>query len=319
MPRGQSSLAAAAATGTDGIVTTANLHAAGISRRLAERAVATQRWQRAARGIYVPHPPPLTNLDLVRAARAYVDGPMVVTGVVVLRELGLRWLPSIDSVHLRVPDSVRRTSSAAVRVTRTSGFDELTTWVRYGERMADPAQAVADAARHADGLRTARGIVLGAVADRWAGSEELRRRVDRGRRNGSALLHRAVSDAERGCASPPEAELVDALVGRGVPFLVNPEVSVAGRSLGFVDVWLLGTAVGGEVESVERHEGGGREESTYDRHERFRVDGLDLVHLSVRRIRADADEAVTHLLRQAAAGPQVPSGLVVRPRGPVLR
>lgn len=319
MGRGDATRAAAAACGPGRIVTTAQLRAAGISRRLAEREVSAARWQRGARGIYLPRPGPPVAADLVEASAAHVGGPFLVTGCLVLAELGLRWLPPLDGVHVLVPDGVRTTSSHRVRVTRTTDFDRLQTWIRYDAPLAHAARAIVDAARFARSLREARGIVLGGVADGWAVPSDLRGILDAGQRNGSGIARRAILDAERGCASPPEAELVDALVGRGVPFLVNPQLWADGVLLGSPDVWLVRTAVGGEVDSAERHEGEHQVESTYDRHERYAVAGIDLAHLSVRRIRRDAAEAAGHLLRRAAAGPSAPRGLVVVPRGPVLR
>jgi hypothetical protein len=179
-------------------------------------------------------------------------------------------------------------------------------------------RAVVDAARRAGSRRDARGIVLGAVADRRASVAGLDAVLAACRRNGSALARRAIRDAERGCASPPEAELVDALLPLRRPFLVNPELWCDGVKLGSPDVWLLGGAVGGEVESVERHEGDEQAESTYDRHERFAAEGVELVHLSVARIRRDPRAAAAHYLARASAGPRPPRGLVVLPRGPVL-
>jgi hypothetical protein len=60
-----------------------------------------------------------------------------------------------------------------------------------------------------------------------------------------------------------------------------------------------------------------RTESTYDRHERFGGSGLELVHLSVRRVRQDPGAAAAHLLARGT-GRLAPPGLVVRPRGSVL-
>lgn len=281
--------------------------------------MAAGRWQRGARGIYLPRPGPPAAGDLVEAAGVHVKGPFVVTGCLVLAELRLRWLPPMTGVHVLVPDSVRTTSSHRVRVTRTADFDRVQTWSRYEARLADASRALVDAARFAPTLREARGIVLGGVADGWAAPDDLRAILDAGQRNGSGIARRVIRDAERGCASPPEAELVDALVGRGVPFLVNPQLWLGGVLLGSPDVWLVGTAVGGEVDSAERHEGERQVESTYDRHERYAAAGIDLVHLSVRRIRRDVGEAAAHLLRRAAAGSSPPPGLVAVPRGPVLR
>lgn len=263
MGRGDRTRAAAAACGSGRIVTSAHLRTVGISRRLAEREVSAERWQRGARGIYLPRPGPPEPGDLVEAAAAHVEGPHVVTGLLVLAELRLRWLPPVADVHVLVPDSVRRRSSHCVRMTRTNDFAHLQTWSRYDARMAHPTRAIVDAARFASNLREARGIVLGAVADGWAVPADLLAILDAGQRNGSGIARRAILDAVRGCASPPEAELVDALVGRGVAFLVNPQLWMDGVLLGSPDVWLVGSAVAGEVESAERHEGDRQVESTY--------------------------------------------------------
>jgi hypothetical protein len=303
-----------------GVVTRSGLTAAGISPRLAEREVSAGRWTRVATGIYLPAPPPPSVMGLVQAAATLVDGPFVVSGIVALAELKLRWLPAAEAVHVLVPDAVRQRSSGLIRVTRTTGFESLQTWTRYGARMAFADRAVVDAARHADSLRTARGIVLGAVADGWAGAAGLRQLLDEGQRNGSALARRAIDDAARGCASPPEAELVDALVGAGQPFYVNPELWLDGVLLGSPDVWLTDLSVGGEVESAERHGGVAGVTATYDRHERFAGGRVELVHISVSRIRESARGAAEHLVRRAVDRRALrPPGLVVVPRGPLLR
>lgn len=300
-------------------MTRSALRTAGISPRLAEREAAAGRWFRAAEGIYLPHPPPASRPDLVRAAAEHVDGRFVVSGLLPLAELGLRWLPPVAGIHVLVPDEVRQTTSGLVRVGRTGSFDDLSTWTRYGADMVEPERAVVDAARYAASLREARGIVLGAVADNWASAGALGEHLARCRRNGSALARRAILDAERGCASPPEAELVDSLVGRGVPFLVNPEMRVAGMRVGFPDVWIVGTAVTGEVESVERHGQLDDQTATYDRHEGFVAAGLEPVHLSVKRIRRRDSDAASYLLHRAATSTRpAPAGLTVVPKGPVL-
>ena len=302
---------------TDGAVCATELRAAGVTLDVADREVRAGRWQRVARGVYVLHDRPLGPADLARAGHAYARAPCVVTGLVAVHLLGLRWLPVAERVHVLVDDLLRRPSSGLVDVRRAAVLSEVPSWSRSGVRVAAPERAVVDAALACRQLRDVRGVVLGAVEDRWASFADLAVMLAQRRRNGSALVRRALVDAERGCASPPEAELVDALVGCRRPFLVNPDVWRDGRYLGRPDVWLLGTDVGGEVDSVERHGSAEDTESTYDRHERFQTAGLQLVHLSVRRIRGDPGDAAAHLLARGV-GRVAPSGLVVRPRGPVL-
>ena len=308
---------AVAAAARSVLLTPTTLRAAGISADAAEQAVSDRVWQKPTRGCYVPHVRPLSAMELARAGNAWLGRPCVITGLVALHLFGLRWLPAATDVHLLVDDGVRRASTGPFVVQRTPEW-RRNALEGLGLLWAPLERAVVDAARRAGSLRDARGIVLGAVADRRATPEQLSAVLATGRRNGSGFARRAILDAARGCASPPEAELVDALIPLGMPFLVNPEIWVDGVKLGHADVWVLGSAVGGEVESVERHEGAEQKESTYDRHERFRGGGVDLVHLSVRRIRVDATEAARYYVERAAAGPPVPPGLVVVPRGPVL-
>lgn len=304
-----------------GIVTAATLRAAGLDPRIAERQVRRGRWQRPTRGVYITHDRELTGLDLSQVAACIGGDSLVVSGLVVLRELGLRWLPESPNVLALVPPELRTRSNDRVVLRRTKDLSSLDTWRRDGLQMAPASRAIVDAARETSSLRDARGIVLGAVADRWADVPTLRDVLAMTQQNGSGLTRRALLDAERGCASPPEAELVDGLVGCGVPFYVNPELRLHGRLLGSPDIYLLGLGTGGEVDSVERHEeDDAGVESTYDRHERITGAGVDLVHLSVRRIRRDVDEAVRYLLQRARdrRDPE-PTGLTVTPRGPLLR
>lgn len=314
---------AALAAASGGMVTTAQLVAAELDPRVAERQVRRRSWQRPARGVYVPHCRPLTGLDLGHVAGKVAGQRVVVSGLVVLRELGLRWLPASKDVLALVAADLRTPGNGRVVLRRTEGLDSLQTWRRGGVELAPVDRAVVDAAREVESLRDVRGIVLGAVADRWADVDDLERVLGTTQRNGSALARRAIEDARRGAVSPPEAELVDELVGCGFPFYVNPELVLDGRSLGSPDVYLVGLGLGGEVDSQERHGADDDVENTYDRHERISAGGIELVHLSVGRIRRSVSEAAGHLLHQARtrallAHPE-PPGLMVVPRGPLLR
>ena len=301
-----------------GLLTVPVLARLGISRDAAERAVRAGSWRAPVRGGYVPYARPSTLVELAMQGATYVAQPCVLTGLIPLHLLGFRWLPDVTEAHLLVDDRVRRESQGPFVVQRTMCFDALESWPGAGRRFASVERAVVDAARRAGSLQDARGIVLGAVADRKAAVVALETVLGSCRRNGSALARRAIRDAARGCASPPEAELVDALLPLRRPFLVNPELWLDDVQLGSPDVWLLGSSVGGEVESAERHEGDAQTESTYDRHERFADAGVELVHLSVARIRRDAREAAAYYVARASAGPKPPPGLVVVPRGPIL-
>lgn len=314
--------ALALAAASHDTVTTAQLRNAGIDPRVAQRQLRAGHWQRPARGVYVPHRRTLSGTELGHAAAALAGGRVVVTGLVAARLLGLRWVPPTQGVLALVDDTIRTPSSGQVTLRRTHDIATLETWTRSGVELALPARAVVDAARELTSLRDVRGIVLGAVADGWCDVTTLTDVLATTQRNGSGTARRAVRDAARGAASPPEAELVDALIGCGRPFSVNPTLLLKGSPLGSPDVWLAGLGLGAEVESQERHGTDEQVESTYDRHERMAAAGIELVHLSVRRIRRDVRAAADHLLSRAGdrarRGLGDPPGLMVVPRGPLL-
>ena len=296
--------------------TLAGLRERGITSRAAARQVRAGRWQSPARGLYVRHSEELTPYELAVAALTYAGPTAVLTGRLPLQLAKARWVPAGTTAQLLVPPTTRVASSGRIEVTRWT-HRASTTWVR-GLPVAPWPRVVVDAGRACANLRDVRGVVLAAVADRRVTVEDLSATLALGQRNGSALVRRAVADAARGCASPPEAELVDALVGRGVPFLVNPQLWCDGVLLGSCDVLVVGRALGGEVESDERHGALEARTATYDRHERFADAGIALAHLSVARVRADAADSATWFLRRAALAGPLPPSITVVPRGPVL-
>ena len=217
---------------------------------------------------------------------------------------------------------MRRQSGDDVLVRRAADLADLPTWSWGGVPVAYPARLVVDGARECQSLRDVRGLVLGAVADRWATTDDLLALLDAGAVRRTAWTRRAVLDAWRGAASPPEAELVDELLGCGHPFYVNPEVRLNGRLLGVVDVYLVGTGVGAEMDSRERHDDVEALDDTLARHDHADRFGLRLVHVTPGRFRADPAAFRARLLAEVAdrrrRGLGEPAGLEVLPRGPLL-
>jgi hypothetical protein len=99
-------------------------------------------------------------------------------------------------------------------------------------------------------------------------------------------------------------------------------VHVQGRFVGRFDVYLVGTGVGGEIDSRERHEQADLLDQTLLRHERAHASGLSLVHVTPTRFRAEPAAFTARLLAAVAErrrqGLREPDGLVVTPRGPLL-
>lgn len=317
--------------GSYGVVTAAELTAAGVDLSVVARILRRGSWTRLWRGCYLTAAHPAGPLVRAHAAVKHAAqepgrrGPApapVVSGLAGAAFLGLRWVPEHQRVQVLVGPHVQRPSNADVLVRRTHDLAHVVTWTLGGVRIADPARLVVDGARECPSLRDVRGLVLGALADDLATPDALLALLDGGAVARTAWTRRAVLDAQRGAASPPEAEMVDGMLGCGHPFFVNAELRLHDRFLACPDVYLLGTGVGGEMDSKERHEQEDLLDDTLARHARADAHGLTLVHVTPGRYRADP--AAFHARLQAAVvdrrrrGLHEPVGLTVHPRGPLL-
>lgn len=318
---------------TAGAVTLAELESAGVPHatvgRLVSRGVLCKLWP----GTYVAAPQPVTihakaHAAVKSAAASHRDARAqpraVVTGLAGCAATGTRWVPQHDRVQLLVGPEVRRTSNEHVLYRRTADVADIVTRDWAGVPVADPARLIVDGARECTSLRDVRGLVLGAVADGRTTAQELLRLADSGARAGTGWLRRAARDAVRGAASPPEAEVADSLIGCGWPFLLNAEVHVDDELLAVLDVYLLGTGVGGEVDSVERHGSSDALHATFMRDDAVEAAGIQLVHVTPAKHRADpywfrSQLAAKVKLRRTRGLLADPAGVVIRPRGPVLR
>jgi len=331
------------------VVSAHELLAAGVDMSVVARLVATRRWQRLWRGMYLCGPGPLSPVARAHAALKHVaprprrpapdpaaETPTpparaasrpaaraVISGLAGCARLGLRYVPAHTRVLVLVPTHVRTPSNKEVLVRRTRDVGLAGGSTVAGVRIAEASRCVADGARECSSLRDVRGLVLAAIADRITTPAELRALASSGGTRGAAWLRRAIRDAERGAASAPEAEVVDALIGRGIPFVVNAEIWLDGVLLAVFDIYLLGTGMGAEVDSVEWHGSSESMSLTLDRHERSSSRGLSLKHVTPKKFRADPSGFVDRLLAEAAErqvrGLGEPPGLEIRARGPVLR
>jgi hypothetical protein len=218
-------------------------------------------------------------------------------------------------------------------VCRTNSLERVETWEYEGLTVACVPQAVIDACRQlqtdkatrkapALALRDVRGLVLGAIAKGRCTATELEVVLSQGSIRFTAKIRRALVDASRGAASPPEAELVDGLLPYGIPFYCNVEVWVDGVFVGVADVYLVGTGVGGELDSVQEHAEEARLDATMVQDDRFKDVDIDLRHVTPSRYRSDPEKYHRTLLRAARArldaGSGDPPGLELRPRGPLM-
>lgn len=306
-----------------GVVSAAELRLAGADPDSVKTAL-SRCWQRTVQGIYVTHRGELSDLTRSHVGVKHAGPGAVLTGLLAATWWRLRWVPPATVAHVLVaPERRRRSSEQFVSVRRCRTLDTMVTTPFEGLLLPPVPQVVVDGAREiGDDLREVRGLVLGAVADKRCSVAELRGLLDAGAVAGTALARRACLDAERGAASPPEAELVDGLLSLGVPFYCNVEVRVHGELLGVADVWLLGTGVGGELDSKEFHADDLRLDATLLRHKAFERAGLTLCHITPSRYRANPaafhQELLTAVRERQAAGRAEPPGLTLRPRGPLL-
>lgn len=308
-------------TTQDGVVTRGQLRALGVDHHLAGR----EGWLRLASGVWLDGAGPPSDRQLLWASRLHVGPGAVVTGALACRCWKLRDAPVRPVADVLVPNGRRHRAGPHVMVhqsTRPLPFS------RPGSLpLVEPARAVADAARWSRSLREVRALVLGAVADGRVTVGVLREELAAGGRRGSTHLARSLVDAERGAASAPEAEAVDALLGlprgqRLPPLLVNPALYLDGRLLGRPDVYLPDLGLGGELDS-ERHHGSTSDlDQTLLRHGRFADARLELTHVTPARLRADpvrwARDFAERARRRAEHGLAPPHGLVVVPAGPLL-
>ena len=316
---------------THGVVSADELRAAKADMTVLPRLLSGGDWTRLWRGMYLTaaHPPGqvvLSQAAIKHAALRHRDARgaarPVVTGLAGARALGLRWVPDGQRVQVLVGPDVQRGSNEHVLVRRAADLETVPTWNWGGLPVANAARLVVDGARECRSLRDVRGLVLGAIADGQTAPDDVLALLHIGAVGGTAWARRAVRDAQRGAASPPEAELADDLLGGGWPFYVNAEVWIDGAFVCVLDVYLVGTGVGGELDSRERHEEPDALDDTLQRHDRAGRRGLALVHVTPNRYRADPAAFHARLFQAVAdrrrSGLGEPHGLVLRPRGLLL-
>lgn len=333
----------AAALADRGIVRAEQLRAAGADPDSVAQAVA-RHWQAPVLGIYVLHRDPLTDVELAHVGRRHGGPGSLVSGVLAARAYGMRWIPDVPGVVVLVSHDVRRQdSSGTVTVRRSLRLREITAVLWEGVLLAAKPRVVVDACRQVITHRTAewgqareerrtafekrclqevRGIVLAAVADGHATPAGIRQVLAAGSRRHTRLIARACTDAERGVASPPEAECADDLFACNVPFACNVELWDGDELVAVLDVVLLGTGVGSEMDSKAHHGTEITLDGTLRRHGRVEAYGGKLLHVTPTRYRGNPHAHLRDLFaevrRRQARGLGDPPGLRMVLRGPVL-
>jgi hypothetical protein len=300
------------------VITFAQVVAAGADRGLPAREVAAGRWQLLCRGIYLASAAAPTDLQRAWCAQLAGGDDAVVTAALVCRILGVADVPDLPMAALvacdcqRAPDGVR-----LLRTTRPADYPARDD----GLRLAEPARAIVDAALMCGCLRDVRGLVMAALNGKHSTAARLRRELDAGPRRGSGRCRRALDDWDDGARSAPEAEAADWLrdevrARRCPPFLLNPTLELDGVPLGSPDVYVPGTGLGSEMDSVRHHASAHELDATLLRHRRFLAAGVHLEHVTPSRFRADPAAWARQFASAAMSRRgQEPPGLVVLPAG----
>ena len=147
-------------------------------------------------------------------------------------------------------------------------------------------RAVADAAREL-GPPAARALVLEAVQQRLVTLAELRHELEAGPRQGSLALRAALTEAERGAWSAPEAELAALLATSRLlpPAWLNPHLfRTDGVRLPTPDAWFDDVGLAVQVHSKRYHAGELDWEKTVSADGAFAEHGVVLVAVTPRQI-----------------------------------
>lgn len=309
-----SALLADLASAQHGVVTAAQLTQLHLDRRLPRR----QGWPLLAPGTWstTGH---VDDQQLMEAARLYAGPEAVVSGALACRRYQLRDVPDAPCDVL-VEHGRRLIGGGRLRLHQTRRLPDAV--LVGGWPVAPLSRAVADACRWSPSLQAVRALALAAVGDGRTTASELSSELGAGPRRGSAHLARALSDAEGGARSAPEAEAADVLLGTaGLPrFLLNPELRLDGALVGLPDGYFPSLGLGWEADSLRHHGSSADLERTLGRHQRFVDAGVELLHVVPAALRRDPAGWAGSVADRARRrrGWQPPAGLTVVPHGPLL-
>jgi hypothetical protein len=283
----------------------------GLSRHaVAHRLRPGGPWRRLLPGVYQACTGTPTQVQREIAALLYAGPQAVITGGFALRHYRLP-APQSDRIDVLVPQRTERTSTAGVRLHRTTRLPEMVEALPY-LRYALPHRAVADTARWLTSMREARAVIAGAVQHGYCTVGQLTDELNAGPVRGSALLRSVLSEVGEGIRSAPEAELRELIKRAGLPKpLFNPRLYLPnGIFLGSPDVWWAEAGVAVEVDSKRWHLSPDDWERTMDRHASFGAHAIVTLHFTPHKLRTDPASVIAAMRNAYQAG-------ITRPRLPI--
>jgi hypothetical protein len=241
----------------------------------------------------------LSDIQRDCAAWLFADRAIAITG---LAAVAVHGIPANrpELVDILVPWQCRRTDVGFVRFHRTT-IKPAAVFTLGPVRYADPARAVADAARQLPDLADVRAVVSAGVQRGKVEISQLTQVLDAGPMRGSARLRIALAEVADGVRSVAEADLRSLVKKAGLPTpLYNPRLYLDGRFLACPDVWWPDAGVAVEVDSRAYHLSAADWEKTMARHNRMVAAGILLLHFPPTQIRKDG-RAVIHKVRSTLA------------------
>jgi hypothetical protein len=210
------------------------------------------KWQKLLPGVYLTVTGKPTAEQRLVAARLYAGQRSAVTGPAATRLHRLR-TPGPDVIDVLIPWSVKRQSTGFVRIHRTRRMPRV---FRTGAIIfAEPARAVADAARLFTSLDDVRSVVAEAVQKQACSIAEIGLELEHGGSHDSARLRAALAEVTAGVRSVAEARFRQRVLKSDLP---TPTFNVFlraadGTDIGEVDVWWAEAGVSAEIDSQEYH------------------------------------------------------------------
>lgn len=264
----------------------------------------------------------LTEHQRLVAARLYAGADAQLSGLSALRWLTIGETPYDGVFRFLVPAHRNVRSSGFVVVRRTTRPDPHP-WPRDGLLVCSPARAIVDAARELRHAHLVRQLVTAAVQRRQVTTDRLLAEVEAGAIRGSAVVRRAVLEAEAGAWSLPEADVLGACAASRVLPRVwpNPElVAHDGSILPSPDGWIDEVGLAIQVHSREYHLRDADWEGTVQSDTLLGSYGIAVLAVTPRSFARDRDAFVRRVeqayvnLARLGRRPDVE----LRPRGPGL-
>jgi very-short-patch-repair endonuclease len=282
----------------DHVATLSQLEQLGIPAATAcYRSKGGRPWTRLLPGVYLLQTGPPNDRQQNRAALLYAGDGAVITGVSAMVLYGFRYVSALPQAHVLVPHERRRVSTARVRVERTIRMPRPQ--FLHGLPVSPAARAVVDGARMIRESREIRAVVAEAIQRQFCSIEALAQELRTGQCRGTAATRAAFAEAHAGIRSVAESDLRSLMRSNGFP---EPRWNVAIHDLNdklvavvdglYEDEW-----VALEVDSREWHLSPDDWERTQRRHSLLTAAGLQLLHISPRRIKRDGRAVLDEIAR----------------------